>query len=390
MCIYRHSSREPPSRYRWWSGRTADWCGTDRTGHREHQVSWWLRNGAYPLHFVWESGFIDALKQILSGRGARDLADFTIDPAIEFLARPLGSRMWTAMKTSADLASQPGGGARYVAQRLAAFGAADPGQVSLHAVGHSAGAIFHSHFLPAAHAEGAPGFDSLQLLAPALRVDGFTSRLRPMLGAGIDRLVMYTMNKQAERDDNCVQIYRKSLLYLVSRAFEPESEAPILGLEQSVRADPGWSRVRSQAGRARSGERHLLPTTGNPSPDSRISATSHGDFDNDTDTMNSVARRIFGRDDIVEFPAGSRSAARELGGTIATPFGGVSGGFAPPQAQIGGAQTGSGQDCPPVYPPARAGHCASASMPTPHRTRSAAVSPTCRPGQRSWRTWVSR
>ena len=235
-----------------------------------HQVPWWLRNGAYPLHFVWESGFIDALKQILAGRGARDLADFTIDPAIEFLARPLGSRMWTAMKTSADLASQPGGGARYVAQRLAAFGAANPGQVSLHAVGHSAGAIFHSHFLPAAHAEGAPGFDSLQLLAPALRVDGFTSRLRPMLGAGIDRLVMYTMNKQAERDDNCVQIYRKSLLYLVSRAFEPESESPILGLEQSVRADPSLVDVfglkPGVPGRATV---IWSPTSGNQPPESR-------------------------------------------------------------------------------------------------------------------------
>ena len=30
-----------------------------------HQVPWWLSNGAYPLHFVWETGFLDTMKQIL-------------------------------------------------------------------------------------------------------------------------------------------------------------------------------------------------------------------------------------------------------------------------------------------------------------------------------------
>jgi hypothetical protein len=40
--------------------------------------------------------------------------------------------------------------------------------------------------------------------------------------------------------------------------------------------------------------------------DSRSSAISHGGFDNDPDTMNSVARRILGRPDILEFPIGRR------------------------------------------------------------------------------------
>ena len=46
------------------------------------------------------------------------------------------------------------------------------------------------------------------------------------------------MSKDYERDDNCGQIYRKSLLYLIHYALEPEVEAPILGLEQSLRDDP--------------------------------------------------------------------------------------------------------------------------------------------------------
>ncbi|HEY5880749.1 MAG TPA: hypothetical protein VIU11_17695 [Nakamurella sp.] len=147
------------------------------------------------------------------------------------------------MKTNAELASLPNDpgipshGARYVAKRLAEFCQRHPGRISLHAVGHSAGAIFHSYFLPAALQEGSGPISSLQLLAPAIGVDGFLDRLSPEVGQGVRNLTMYTMNKQLERDDNCAQIYRKSLLYLVSRAFEPEREAPILGLEESVRAN---------------------------------------------------------------------------------------------------------------------------------------------------------
>ena len=283
-----------------------------------NQVPWWLRNGAYPLHFVWETGFLDALKQILAGRETRDLADHTIDPLTEFLARPVGSRLWTAMKTSADLASAPDGGARYVARRLAQFCQANPGRITLHAVGHSAGAIFHSHFIPAAtRDEGVPSFDSLQLLAPALRVDGFLARLLPLAGGDVRALTMYTMNKQTERDDNCFHIYRKSLLYLVSRAFEADSEAPIVGLEQSVRADAALVDLFGLRSGVQ-GKATVIwsPTSGQAPPNSASRSTSHGGFDNDLATMNSVARRILGRDAIDEFPVGSRSSSRDLDTTL--------------------------------------------------------------------------
>ena len=37
------------------------------------QIPWWLENGAYPLHFVWETGFVETLKQLLGWRAGRDL-----------------------------------------------------------------------------------------------------------------------------------------------------------------------------------------------------------------------------------------------------------------------------------------------------------------------------
>ncbi len=271
------------------------------------QIPWWLANGAYPLHFVWETGFVETLKQLLGWRAGRDVVEGDADHATELQRGRFGSQLWTAVKQSAALASGPSGGATYVGARLARFCAENPGLITVHAAGHSAGAIFQSDFIPAARAQGVPRFDSLQLLAPALRVDGFRSQLLPLLGTDIERLTMYTMNMQAEEDDNCFQIYRKSLLYLVSRAFETQDDAPILGLEQSLRADPELvTAFGLQPGIPGRAEVIWSPTAVDAAPESRSSAISHGGFDNDPDTMNSVARRILGRTRIQEFPLGGR------------------------------------------------------------------------------------
>jgi hypothetical protein len=278
------------------------------------QIPWWLDNGAYPLHFVWETGFVETFKQLLGWRSDRDRDGDGGPPvdaarATESRQGRFGSQLWTAVKRSAALASDPDGGAHYVGARLARFCADNPGRITVHAAGHSAGAIFQSHFIPAARSQGAPRFDSLQLLAPALRVDGFRSHLLPLVGSDIDRMTLYTMNIRAEQDDNCLQVYRRSLLYLVSRMFEPEDEAPILGLEQSIRQDgelvAAFGLQPGVRGRA---EVVWSPTPADAPPESRSSAISHGGFDNDPDTMNSVARRILRRTEILEFPLARRVA----------------------------------------------------------------------------------
>ena len=268
-----------------------------------NQVPWWLANGAYPLHFVWETGFVETLTQLLGRRRSCEPTEATAADAEGLQSGPVGWGLWSAVKENAARASAPGGGARYVAERLAQFGAENQGRVSVHAAGHSAGAIFHSHFIPTARKLGAPHFASLQLLAPALRVDGFRSQLLPMVDRDINKITVYTMNMQAENDDNCFQVYQKSLLYMVSQIFEPEDDAPILGLEQSIRNDPelmlAFGLTPGVPGRV---EVIWSPTGPAVRIDGRSSATSHGSFDNDVDTMNSVARRILRRPDIVEFP----------------------------------------------------------------------------------------
>jgi hypothetical protein len=42
----------------------------------------------------------------------------------------------------------------------------------------------------------------------------------------IGRFGLYVLNDKAERDDNCAKIYNKSLLYLVSDAFEDKIRIP--------------------------------------------------------------------------------------------------------------------------------------------------------------------
>ena len=92
------------------------------------------------------------------------------------------------MKKKAELASAASGGATYLAQRLrelsdnAALRGKRP--LELHAIGHSAGSIFHSWFVPMAAEAGIPAFRTLQLLAPAISVPDFTARLAQHIGPG--------------------------------------------------------------------------------------------------------------------------------------------------------------------------------------------------------------
>ena len=283
------------------------------------QIEWWKKNSIYPIHFVWETGFCDAISQILSGarsmaaeRGLpRDFWDYTTDPAVEAFARTLGgTKIWSAMKESGRRASDDNGGATYTAKRLAAFCQKHPGAIELHAVGHSAGSIFHSWFLPRAFAEGVPPFTSLHFLAPAIRVDEFKERLLGHIGKEVKSLTMFTMKKDWERDDSIVHVYRKSLLYLVYYALEDERKTHILGLEESIRQDAETARFFGLKG---SPSRHAeivwsvsLATSGM----SASTAKTHGGFDNDRPTMNSLARRILGQDDIVDFP--EAAMARQL------------------------------------------------------------------------------
>ncbi|MES2924519.1 MAG: caspase family protein [Verrucomicrobiota bacterium] len=295
------------------------------------RVPWWLENDIYPIFFIWETGLMETLGQMLERktndvwgrigglfgrRGVGDfIADHATDPAIEKLARSIGGvALWGAMKDSAERASAANtGGAWLTARHLKEFlKTTKDHPVELHAIGHSAGSIFHAHFLDAVTAAlGAKGptIRSLHHLAPAIRVDLFKQKVLPLLGKGIDRLTMFTMTDPAEREDICMKVYKKSLLYLIHYGLEPEARCPLVGLQQSVRAD---ATLRNLFEPEAPGVVEVIwsPTQGGPRHSSE--SLTHGGFDDDPRTMNSVCRRILGRDDIREYNVRQRAAGPEM------------------------------------------------------------------------------
>lgn len=282
------------------------------------QAEWWKRNGVYPLFFVWETGFLDALEQLFSQRdralrGARDFWDWTTDPGIEAAARALGiPGIWGAMKDNAARASAVGGAARHVGERLAAFcrTAGQAGGVEIFAAGHSAGSIFHAHFLPVALAAGMPAVRELFLLAPAIRVDAFKRTLLPLVGTQVRKLTMLTMTEALERADS-VGPYRKSLLYLVGNALEGGAgHSPILGLQESVRADRDLSALFALDGGPQR-DAQVVWSDGSDPGSAREASTSrsHGAFDDNRASMNTLAYRMGVVDGLHDFPTDQRFIA---------------------------------------------------------------------------------
>jgi hypothetical protein len=271
--------------------------------YAKRMYQWWLSKGVYPVFFVWETGLFEILRQQITGR--RDLADWTSDLAIEIAAKAPGTQVWSKMKDSArrasaaDLGEGFPGGAHLFASRLASVLKSAPPTLSVHAIGHSAGAIFHAHLLPeVARLSGRP-IASLSLFAPAARAELFKETLLPMIGdRTIEKHTCFTMEEEAEEQDDCWRIYRKSLLYLVSHSFEGLKRRPILGLHRSMRKDADLRALygldedgRLDPGASPAAELQLSYTrdkTENP----LTRALAHGAFDNDPKTVSAALRRI--------------------------------------------------------------------------------------------------
>ena len=284
-------------------------------------IPWWKQNGVYPIYFVWQTGFWQTIGNLLQGIqqrsvavGARDFFDHTTDPALEGVARLLGGPLiWGGMKRSAELASNPGtdgvaaGGAHYVAERLGEFIKSATGNTAeVHAIGHSAGSIFHAYFIPAALKAGVSSFKTLQFLAPAIRVDTFKKTLYSIVkdGQGVGKLVMYSMQEPFEKADNCDNLYHKSLLYLIYYALEDKRQTPILGLEECVWRDPELKSLFGLGGGEAKAEAIWSETPINTGLNA-CRAVSHGAFDDDASTMGSALRHVLGVADGLEIKPSS-------------------------------------------------------------------------------------
>jgi hypothetical protein len=288
-------------------------------------LNWWKSIGVYPIFFVWETGIIESIYQLIEERfgiGRRGFFDEIRDSAIERVVHQLGQPFWDIMKSSARTASKtgPSFGAHRLAQLLKGLNEQHDQKVAFHAVGHSAGAIFQNYFMRECTEGNRPlTIETLHYLAPACTIDLFRRLVKPLVGSRIENFTLYTMDRITERNDDTVPLYGKSLLYLVSRGFERVRGEAILGLEDSLNDDSDMLAFLGLGSTPNPDARVIWSPSGDEVPDnSKSNSTTHGGFDNDQDTMTSMALRILGRNDASAIPVvpqlgdASRSYGRRL------------------------------------------------------------------------------
>jgi Caspase domain len=274
------------------------------------QAQWWMRNGVYPVFFVWETGLFEVLgRQVQLDNAERGLKEVIIESTFGRIGRDA----WDEMKASAEYASQAaiaggtqGGGLIFAEKFIAWLAKPATPVLSLHAVGHSAGSIFLGYWLPmfiekAKRAKFKKPITTLSLLAPACTTAFFKEKLLPPIQANeIAALAEFTMTVAAERADTLIGIYKGSLLYFVRNACERNCP-PLLGLEESVRGDAELINFFALDGGAPQADMVFSPTATSTGRFA-TQALTHGDFDNDPATMNSVLRRILSLADDIALP----------------------------------------------------------------------------------------
>ena len=269
-------------------------------------------NRIHEIHVIWETGLWAELKDIILGkeeqarRRAGGFSDWW-DKVVEKTTGWAGRALWREMQDDAKAAfAKPGrrrdpGGAgarllRVLCEELSAPGATPRPQI--HLVGHSAGSIFFAHLLARQETdpELCPGltFDNLVLFAPACTAELYNSKIYPALvDRRVERLAHYHLDDDTEQDDDVGSIYRKSLLYLVSRSYQQKGEVvPIMGMAKylkKLKTAGVESRIVN-----RNPEDHPTETR----------SKSHGGFDNDLATMTGMLATVLGHAPRRRFKAG--------------------------------------------------------------------------------------
>jgi hypothetical protein len=260
-------------------------------------------NGIYPYHLMHDTGLLEELRDVVIGRRreadarAGGISEW-LDRLVEKLARVPGRALWREMKAGAELPFRDGhAGSRTLQVFIDAMRVAGKPR-KLHLVGHSSGMILLTHLLRRL-AELAPDLavETVSLMAPAGTVELFTAGMQPFLKAPfpnfrIGEITLYNLSDEREQADEVTGAYNKSLLYLVSNAFEEEvPKARILGMENF----------------SRTVERRVLPRltvhySKGCVPGARVTASAtHAGFDNDPLTMNHILRRVCGKQPRLEF-----------------------------------------------------------------------------------------
>lgn len=277
-----------------------------------------LEREIYPIFLMWHTDLLSTITGILEDtlklpnlacKTTFDLCS-RFDDLIEPFARLIGESLWSEMKENA-LASSVSvrGGARFLCDTIAEVVRGI--DIELSFVGHSAGAVLLAPLMYYLCGEGvipdgplqnriARGLraQSLTLWAPACTLKLFHQTFGRLISHHrVEHFALFTLDEETERAEQC-GLYHKSLLYLVSNAFEEQPRAPwsstpgtpLLGLAESLRGDTAFIDMLSK--QPNEVEWILCPNQ-LPLGDCSASRTrKHGEFDYDECTLHATLNRI--------------------------------------------------------------------------------------------------
>ena len=246
----------------------------------------------FPIFLMWETDLMSTLQDrtadLLAGQaraagGIFDSAKTWWNIRLEKLLNVPGTMIWGEMKKNADaISGTPGsGGIKLFDACMKSSNFTDLSKVRLHLIGHSAGAIVHSLIIQRLCAKGWK-FETVNFMAPAVRVDSFVAEVLPAIQSGAVRAYnQFSLSDDVEtKDHTCEKIlgYERSLLYLVSQSFEHGVITPILGMETYFDTEIASLNLPNVK----------LIT----SPGPQAGSLTHGGFDIDPLTMKSVVALI--------------------------------------------------------------------------------------------------
>lgn len=246
-------------------------------------------NGIYPIHIMWETGFnnevVDVVKDLLfkTRKLMGQKADH-LDARLEEMARPLGRKLWRDLKISAGMTFAKDRDGGKAIRHLLKAAHHDP-KLKIHFASASAGALLLAE-LADVMAELELPLETAHLMAPACSITHYQERIAPHLGNTIKGLRQYSLIDRRECHDT-LDIYSKSLLYLVSNALEAPEHAALLGMENGIEQLVGSTEDKKKA---RPHRLHKVFFTGRAPL--VTDATSHRDFDRDQRTMNDILENI--------------------------------------------------------------------------------------------------
>lgn len=212
----------------------------------------------------------------------------------------VGGLIWKTMKKDTADSFGPDlhahGGTAFIDALKAQADANNPPRILL--IGHSTGAVYISEFLK--HADkvlpASFKFDVIYL-APASTFR-LTAQTVDQYKHRIAALRMFTMTDENEKKDKLVPVlYPHSLLYFVSGVVEPEVDMPIVGMQRFYDTQkftsnkfPSVSAVRGYMDSIPNSA--IWSATKAAGAGLKTASLSHGDFDNDETTLDSITHII--------------------------------------------------------------------------------------------------